>query len=212
MNKGPGWHECTKGPSQLAERFLAWWRHQMETFSALLAICAGNSPVPGEFPAQRPVTRSFDVFFDLRLNKRSSKQSWGWWFETLSCSLWRHRNGVSKYFSLVHKLQPLVCPTPDIADYGIYHKVHPWNQTCIQPSDDITQPSEMYDNYAYVEDEFEWVIPQWCNDFRCSMEFQNKASVQSTFLKLISLWTKWPPFSRWYFQMRFREWEIWYFD
>ena len=42
----------------------------METFSALLDICAGNSPVPGEFPAQRPVTRSFDVFFDLRLNKR----------------------------------------------------------------------------------------------------------------------------------------------
>ena len=38
----------------------------METFSALLAICAGNSPAPGEFPSQRPVTRSFDVFFDLR--------------------------------------------------------------------------------------------------------------------------------------------------
>ena len=38
-----------------------WWRHQMKTFSALLALCAGNSPVPGEFPAQRPVTRSFDV-------------------------------------------------------------------------------------------------------------------------------------------------------
>ena len=65
----------------------------METFSALLAICAGNSPVPGEFHAQRPVTRSFDVFFDLRLNKRLSKQSWGWWFETLSRPLWRHRNG-----------------------------------------------------------------------------------------------------------------------
>ena len=47
----------------------------METFSALLAICAGNSPVPGEFPAQRPVTRSFDVYFDLRPNKRLSKQS-----------------------------------------------------------------------------------------------------------------------------------------
>ena len=69
-----------------------WWRHQMETFSALLAICAGNSPVPGEFPTQRPVTWSFDVFFDLRLNKRLSKQSWGWWFETLSRSLWRHCN------------------------------------------------------------------------------------------------------------------------
>ena len=40
----------------------------METFSALLAIYAENSPVSGEFPAQRPVTRSFGVFFDLRLN------------------------------------------------------------------------------------------------------------------------------------------------
>ena len=48
---------------------VSWWRHQMEICSALLAICAGNSPVPGEFPAQRPVTRSFDVFFDLRLKK-----------------------------------------------------------------------------------------------------------------------------------------------
>ena len=73
---------------------IAWWRHQMETFSALLAICAGNSPVPGEFPTQRPVTRSFDVYFDLRLNKRLSKQSWGWWFETPLRSLWRHRNGL----------------------------------------------------------------------------------------------------------------------
>ena len=71
-----------------------WWRHQMETFSALLAICAGNSPVPGEFPTQRPVTRSFDVFFDLCLNKRLSKQSWGWWFETLSHPLWRHSNAL----------------------------------------------------------------------------------------------------------------------
>ena len=66
----------------------AWWRHQMDTFSALLAICAGNSPVTGEFPAQRPATRSFDVFFDLRLNKQFSKQSWGWWFEPPSRSLW----------------------------------------------------------------------------------------------------------------------------
>ena len=67
---------------------LTWWRHQM-------AICAGNSPVPGEFPSQRPVTRSFDVFFDLRLNIRLSKQSWGWWFETLSSPLWRHSNELA---------------------------------------------------------------------------------------------------------------------
>ena len=69
-----------------------WWRHQMETFSALLAICAGNSPVHGEFPTQRPVTRSFDVFCDLPLHNRLSKQSWGWWLETLWRPLSRHRN------------------------------------------------------------------------------------------------------------------------
>ena len=51
-----------------------------------------SSPVLGEFPAQRPVKRSFNVFFDLRLIKRLSKQSWGWWLETLSCPLWRHYN------------------------------------------------------------------------------------------------------------------------
>ena len=68
------------------------WRHQMETLSALLAPCAGNSPVTGEFPSQRPVTRSFYDFFDLCLNKWLSKQSWGVWFEMLSCALWRRRN------------------------------------------------------------------------------------------------------------------------
>ena len=71
----------------------AWWRHQMETFSALLAICAGNSPVTGEFPTQRPMTRSFDVLLHLCLNTRFSNQSWGWWFETPSRSLLRHCNG-----------------------------------------------------------------------------------------------------------------------
>ena len=63
-----------KSPRRL---LVAWWRRQMEIFSALLALCAGNSPVTGEFPPQRPVTQSFDVFFDLRLNKRLGKQSWG---------------------------------------------------------------------------------------------------------------------------------------
>ena len=80
----------------------SWWRHQMETFSALLAICAGNSPVPGEFPAQRPVTRGFDVFFDLHPNKRLSKQWWGWWFETPSFPLWRHRNVMTKFWSHIN--------------------------------------------------------------------------------------------------------------
>ena len=71
-----------------------WWRHQMETFSASLTLCSGNSPVPSEFPAQRPVTRSFDVFFDLRPIKQLSKQSLRWWFETPSGSLWRHWNVI----------------------------------------------------------------------------------------------------------------------
>ena len=53
--------------------------------------------IPGEFPAQKPVTRSFDIFLDLHLNKRLSKQWWGWWFETQSCSLWRHRNEVGTW-------------------------------------------------------------------------------------------------------------------
>ena len=70
----------------------SWWRHQIETFSALLALCAGNSPVTGEFPTQRPVTPSFDVFFDLRQNEWLSKQSCSWWFETPSCPLWRQSN------------------------------------------------------------------------------------------------------------------------
>ena len=60
------------------------------SISALLDICAGNSPVTGEFRAQRPRRQSFDVFFDLRLNKRWSKRSWGWWSETPSRPLWRH--------------------------------------------------------------------------------------------------------------------------
>ena len=38
----------------------------METFSALLTLCAWNSPVTDEFPSQKPVARSFDVFFDQR--------------------------------------------------------------------------------------------------------------------------------------------------
>ena len=77
----------------LATRHATWWRHHMETFSALLAICVGNLPVTGEFPAQRPMTRSFGVFLDLRLYQRLSKQSLGWWFEMPSHPLWRNCNG-----------------------------------------------------------------------------------------------------------------------
>ena len=57
-----------------------WWRHQMKTFSVLLALCAGNPPVTGEFPSRRPV------------NKRFTIQSWGWCFDTPSRPLWGNCN------------------------------------------------------------------------------------------------------------------------
>ena len=59
----------------------------------------------GEFPTQRPVTRSFDVYFDLRPNKRLNKQLRGWWFETPSLPLWRHRNVLGHQYMLIHHLQ-----------------------------------------------------------------------------------------------------------
>ena len=93
--------EVTMHVSRMINCSYSWWRHQMEIFSALLALWA----VTGEFPAHRPVTRSFHVFFDLRLNKRLSKQSWGWWFGTPSHSLWRHCNVMlwwSKYLLVLH--------------------------------------------------------------------------------------------------------------
>ena len=81
----------------------------MKTFFALLAFCAENSPISGEFPAQRPVTRHFDVFFDLHLNKWFSKPSSRRWFETTSRPLWCHCNDASvmwhkdlPYFVVVH--------------------------------------------------------------------------------------------------------------
>ena len=72
---------------------VACWRHRMEAFFVLLALCEENPLYSGGFPSQRPVTRSYKVFFDLRLNKWLSKQSRRRWFETPSRSLWRHCDG-----------------------------------------------------------------------------------------------------------------------
>ena len=89
--------------------FKIWWRHQMEKFSALLAIYAGNSPVTGEFPAQR-TTRRFDVFFDLLLYIWLSKQWQCWWFETPSRPLWRNCNECQcLYLSLSNILTNVTC-------------------------------------------------------------------------------------------------------
>ena len=78
---------------QLLTRFMSitWWRHQIETFSALLAICAGIHRSPVNSPHKGQWHGALIFFFDLSPNKRLSKQSWGWWFETPSRPLWRHR-------------------------------------------------------------------------------------------------------------------------
>ena len=68
----------------------------------------GEFTGPRWIPTQRPVTRSFDVYFDLRPNKRLSKQSWGWWFETLSRPLWRHRNATPLTWS--KPWRQMTCP------------------------------------------------------------------------------------------------------
>ena len=100
---GSGFAVCLASSHYLTQcriinRAITRWRHQMETFFALLALCAGNSPAIGEFPSQRPMMRRFDVFFDLGLNKQLSKQSWRRWFVTPSRLLWRHCIEVGQLF------------------------------------------------------------------------------------------------------------------
>ena len=90
----------------------------------------------GEFPAQRPVMRSFDVFFDLCLNKRLGKQPWGWWFETPPWSLWRQCNGsiINEVLWLLpvgHSTWTTVIPT----HYGLvtpYGDIHVSGSTLLQ--------------------------------------------------------------------------------
>ena len=82
-----------------------WKQHMMTSLNGNIfrvtgPLC-GEFTGPGEFPTQRPVTRSFDVFFDLRLNKRLSKQPWGWWLQTQSWSLWRHCNELQIYNAVI---------------------------------------------------------------------------------------------------------------
>ena len=81
----------------------------MENFPAFSPLCAWNSPITGEFPTQRPVTRSLDVFCDLRMNKRLSKQSWCWWFATPTHSLWRLCNDIQQIPRDMSTARALLC-------------------------------------------------------------------------------------------------------
>ena len=78
-----------------------------------------TGPLCGEFTGLRwipltnwrPVTRSFDILFDPRLNKRLSKQSWAWWFETPWCSLWHNCNGGSARLTTLRLLHDPITAT-----------------------------------------------------------------------------------------------------
>ena len=104
-HKGPVTREMLTFDDVIIKIYVADWRRFPKFQWSMMTSSNGNifrvtGPLcgeftgHGEFPTQRPVTRSFDVFFDLRLNKRLSKQPWGWWFETPSLSSWRHCNGT----------------------------------------------------------------------------------------------------------------------
>ena len=146
----------------------SWWRHQMVTFSALLALCVGNSPVTEEVPSQRPVARSFDVFFHQCLNKWLSKQSWGWWFETPSRSLWRHYNvffcehtqsgivWMRRHPDSSLLLQQLINKYPEPLDTGSGHMfINCGNSKCISTNSNI---------YIYIYNHSIMELRRWMFD------------------------------------------------
>ena len=134
----------------------------MESLSALLAFCAGNSVVTGEFSAQRPVTRSFDVFLDLRLNKRLNKQWWGWWFGTPSRKFWRYCNDVLcgwlhsvTKFHTIKKIKKKWCGL-----YKTCHEISPRNfvKTSLTVIFLMHEPfSEWHGWYECHEDVITWI-------------------------------------------------------
>ena len=88
----------------ISSEFLMMTSSNGNIFRVTGHLC-GEFTGPGEFPTQRPVTRSFDVFFDLRSNKRLNKQWRGWWFQTQSCPLWRHRNVLHYHWNTNARVQ-----------------------------------------------------------------------------------------------------------
>ena len=108
-NKSWSNKSCFQWLSQ--NRLRVWW--DMMTLSNR-NIFRVTGPLCGEFtghPSQKPVTWNFDVFFHLCLNKRLSNQSWGWWFETPPCSLWRHFNTLLylRIFTISHQIRRRLC-------------------------------------------------------------------------------------------------------
>ena len=142
----------------------------METFFVLLAICAGNSPVTGEFPAQRPVTRSFDVFFDLCLNKWLSKQLWGWWVEMPS-----HHDNVNAMRKVRFETMMLLegirsgrciyilsCCSGGL--YWYYYLATLSLKVMMQ-----ADQSKAQQNYVHIRDHFVYAPSQWETMLQCNV-------------------------------------------
>ena len=196
----------------------------METFSALLALCARNSPVAGEFPAQRPVRRSFDVFFDLRLNKWLSKPSWGWWLETQWLSLWRHCNVLIRvilYFQTgkTDKAVDILRMARGLGKTSIAGPVvtQPPTGKCRHPDEGLSigctgsliwhlqvQPVTKILSISH------FLLSAQCLTGTKWLEFGRHyllAFLSANCLKDIEAVTKWPPFCRRRFKMHFLEWK-----
>ena len=106
---------CWKG---VEKGFIMMTSSNGNIFRVTGPLC-GEFTGPGEFPTQRPVTQSFDVFFDLRLNKRLGKQPWGWWFETSSWLLWRQCNVLYTWYVCI------------ICEWRSQHwEIDKWGGTC----------------------------------------------------------------------------------
>ena len=130
----PSWHVRQLGICNTFHGHISWdivlpYRLSLRGMRLMMTSSNGNifrvtGPLcgeftgPGEFPPQRPVTRSFDVFFHLRLNKRLSKQPRGWWFETPLWSLWRHCN------AWVRRWHAMSIPRPHSRPKRIHTRTH----------------------------------------------------------------------------------------
>ena len=122
----------------------------------------------GEFTGPRwiPHTKTsdaeFDVVFDLRLNKRLSKQSWGWWFETLSRSLWRHRNVTPTPIYCLAWSQPMR------EDFNMCNVFCQWQRLCLATH--TVYPKKfalLCCGYAIVHNEFTWSIYPFSSGLLC---------------------------------------------
>ena len=110
-----------------------WWRHQMETFSALLALCAGNSSVPVNSLHKGQWRGALIFFFHLHLNKWLSKQPRGWWFETPAWSFWRQCNVFITDSGIILHMRPANERRRYVVTSSLIGWVHTQNDPCRFP-------------------------------------------------------------------------------